>query len=299
MAVKTSRHTIKSAAAMIGAALFLSACQDAERSGSAPYAEADVASVSAKRAFADEAAPPPRNEPGLDEGGSMLAYSYSMGISAPKTSIEPMMNAHQARCVAAGPAVCQVLGASVNRYGDDQASAYLNLRAKPDWLVSFRDQITSDASEAGGKISSNTVNTEDLTRYIVDLDARLAAKTTLRDRIRNLLETNDGSLADILAAERALADVQGEIDSMTAQLRAAKARVAMSALNISYQSDPETSVGLFKPLVEAFGDFGRTSVNSLAAAVRFVAGAWPFFIVLMIVLIILRAWWRGRRRQKG
>ena len=163
-------------------------------------------------------------------------------------------------------------------------------------MKTFRDGVSSDAQEAGGKLTSNTVNAEDLTRYIVDLDARLNAKITLRDRIRTLLETSEGSLSDILNAERALADVQGEIDSMTAQLNAAKARVAMSTLNISYQSDPETSTGLFKPLGEAFGDFGRTSIASLASAVRFVAGAWPFFIIVMIVLAILRMWWRGRSK---
>jgi hypothetical protein len=141
------------------------------------------------------------------------------------------------------------------------------------------------------------VNTEDLTAWIVDLDARLAAKLTLRDRIRNLLETRDGSLSDILAAERALADVQGEIDSMTAQRAAARARVDMSALSISYQSDPVTSTGIFKPLVESFKSFFRTSIASLAEAVDFVARAWPFFIVGLIVLFVLRGWWRGRRAK--
>jgi len=48
--------------------------------------------------------------------------------------------------------------------------------------------------------------------------------------------------------------------------------------------------------MQAFGDFGRTSVESLAEAVRFVARSWPFFIVLMIVLAVLRGWWRGRRK---
>jgi hypothetical protein len=140
------------------------------------------------------------------------------------------------------------------------------------------------------------VYAEDLTQYIVDMDARLEAKLTLRERIRNLLETQEGSLSDVLAAERALADVQGEIDSMTAQLEAARARVSMSALSISYTSDPETATGVFKPLVDAFGDFGRTSVRSLANAVNFVAGAWPFIILVIVALFFLRGWWTGRRK---
>ena len=275
---------------------------DGGQGGYDDYAEEAAPMVSAESdASYAKGAPPPPTEPSPDkppqgeEGGAMLAYSYSMGISAPKTAIEPMANAHQQACLDAGPSVCQVLGASVNRWGEDQVSANINLRATPTWLSDFRANIATDAENAGGRLTANTVSTEDLTRYIIDLDARLNAKITLRDRIRTLLETREGSLSDVLAAERELARVQGEIDSMTAQLAAARARVSMSTLNISYQTDVETSVGVFKPLREALGDFARTSVESLAETVRFIARAWPFFILALIVLAILRFWWRGRR----
>lgn len=247
----------------------------------------------------DAAAPAPDPMPGGEaaNAGVMLAYSYSMGISAPKTAIAPLVAAHERACVEAGVNVCQVMGSSVNSYGEDQVSGYLNIRAEPKWLETFRGGVASDAEKSGGKLTANTVSTEDLTQYIIDTSARLEAKKTLRERIRNLLETRDGTLNDVLAAERALAEVQGEIDSMTASLEAAKARVAMSALSISYSSDPETSVSMWKPLSEAFSAFGRTSTQSLADAVNFVARTWPFFILGLIVLGVLRIWWRGRRKK--
>ncbi len=241
-----------------------------------------------------DAEPAPPVEPG-EQAGAMLAYSYSMGVEAPKGAVSALKDAHEAACMEAGPNVCQVLGSSVNSWDDDHISANLNLRGAPAWLATFRDTIVSDAGEAGGRITSNSVNAEDLTAYIIDLDARLEAKLALRERIKNLLATQEGSLSDILAAERALADVQGEIDSMTAQLAAARARVSMSMLSISYRSDPTTSSGVFKPLREALKGFFRTSVASLAEAVDFVARAWPFFLISLGVLFILRRWWRGRR----
>lgn len=245
-----------------------------------------------------EPAPPPGAEPG-EQAGLMLAYSYSMGIKAPKEAVGSLKSTHEKACMDAGPKLCQVLGSSVNSWGEDYVSANLNLRAAPDWLAGFRESIAADADKAGGRVTSNNVNTEDLTAYLVDIEARLEAKLALRDRIRQLLETRDGTLSDILAAERALADVQGEIDSMTAQRAAARARVDMSALSISYESDPETSTGAFKPLAEAFKSFFRTSIASLAAAVNFVARAWPFFLIAMGVLFFLRAWWRGRRNKNA
>ena len=284
-----------------GSALALAACSDGGNySGSAP-SDAMMAKESARVAYAGDAAvaPAPPPGPGADaaNAGVMLAYSYSMSIEAPKGAVAPLAKAHEKACIDAGPAVCQVMGSSVNAYGEDQVSAYLNLRAEPKWLETFRGGIASDAEKAGGELTANTVSAEDLTQYIIDTSARLDAKKTLRERIKTLLETREGSLNDILAAERALSDVQGEIDAMTAQLDAAKARVAMSSLSISYSSDPETSVSMWKPLAEAFQGFGRTSMQSLAEAVTFVARTWPTLILALIILSILRVWWRGRRKK--
>lgn len=302
----TSFGLLARRAMLASAATFaLAACSDqaekGEARGEAGYAAAP--SMVANQAARDSSMPAPPspqpNEPGA-QGGVMLAYSYSVGITAPKQTIAPMIALHEKKCAEAGPAVCQVLGSSVNSWGEDQVSAYLNIRAEPKWLAEYRGTLAGDAEGAGGKLSSNTVSTEDLTTYIIDTRARLDAKTALRDRIRKLLEEREGSLNDVLAAERALSDVQGEIDSMTAQLEAAKARVAMSALSISYQSDPETSTGVFKPLGEAFSSFGRTLVSSLAEVVNFVARAIiPFALglfALAFVLAILKNVLKGRKK---
>lgn len=292
-----SRHMMKFALAGCLALSLLAACsrEEAYEPDVAAAPEAAVAS----RAYGGDAIMPPEPQPNNDvaNAGVMLAYSYSMGIKAPKEAIALLVALHERACIEAGTKICQVMGSSVNTYGEDQVSGYLNLRAEPKWLETFRGGVASDAEKSGGELTSNTVSTEDLTQFIIDNTARLEAKKALRERIKNLLETREGTLNDVLAAERALSEVQGEIDSMTASLEAAKARVAMSALSISYSSDPETSVSMWKPLSEAFSAFGRTSMQSLADAVNFIARTWPFFILGLIILAILRVWWRGRRRK--
>jgi hypothetical protein len=296
--IKTILKSALTASALIA---FTAGCsQQSEKSES--YGGADMVAAAPSAARAEIASsmpiePPPGPGGEAANAGVMLAYSYSMGIEAPKEAIAPLVAAHEKACIAAGVKVCQVMGSSVNSYGEDQVSGYLNLRAEPKWLEAFRGAVSTDAENAGGEVTSNTVSTEDLTQYIIDTSARLEAKKALRDRIRALLESREGTLNDVLAAERALAEVQGEIDSMTASLDAARARVAMSALSISYASDPEKSYSMWKPLTEAFRSFGRTSMQSLADAVNFVARTWPYFILGLIVLAILRAWWIGRRKK--
>lgn len=243
--------------------------------------------------------PPPGQSPGA-QGGVMLAYSYAMGIKAPKDAIEPLVAAHTKACVEAGVSVCQVLGSSVNSYNDEQVSGYLSLRAEPKWLATYRAAIPGDADKAGGKITQNTVSSEDLTTQITDTEARLRAKIALRDRIKALLERRDGTLSDALQAERELANVQGEIDSMTAQLEVMKARVAMSALTISYETDLNKSGVAANPVVEALSDFGRVTLESLGGIIRFISRAWLPALFLLGLLFVLRllmpVFWTRKKR---
>ncbi len=295
-----SRFNLRIALSCVSALTLLAACDRGEKysSPAADMASSDASVGRAAYAGGESISPaPPAPNGEAANAGVMLAYSYSMGIKAPKEAIAPLVSAHERACIEAGVKLCQVMGSSVNTYNEDQVSGYLTLRAEPKWLETFRGGVASDAEKSGGELTSNAVSTEDLTQYIIDTSARLDAKKALRERIKTLLETREGTLNDVLAAERALAEVQGEIDSMTASLEAAKARVAMSALSISYSSDPETSVSMWKPLGEAFAAFGRTSMQSLADTVNFIARTWPYFILGLVVLGILRMWWMGRKRK--
>lgn len=257
---------------------------------------ADVAASPPPPPAPPEGRPP---EPGA-EAGVMLAYSYAMGIKAPLKMIAPLIEAHTRACLDAGPKVCQVLGSSINRFSDEQVNGYLSLRAAPAWLKTYRESIPGDAEKAGGEVTQNTVSTEDLTTQITDTQARLDAKIALRDRIKALLERRDGTLADALAAERELANVQGEIDSMKATLEVMRARVAMSALTINYETDLNTSGVAANPVVDALADFGRVTLESFAGVIRFVSATWLPALFVMILLFGLRMlaplFWRRRAR---
>lgn len=298
------RYGILAAAA---AALVLGACSRASKSEEGGASDAIVVASAPAPAMARAEAvpadapppPPPGQGPGA-QGGVMLAYSYAMGIKAPKDAIEPLVAAHTKICIDVGVAVCQVLGSSVNSYNDEQTSGYLSLRAEPKWLATYRAAIPSDAEKAGGKITQNTVSSEDLTTQITDTQARLQAKIALRDRIKALLERRDGTLSDALQAERELANVQGEIDSMTAQLESMKARVAMSALTISYETDLNKSGVAANPVVEALSDFGRVTLESLGGIIRFISRTWLPALFLLGLLLVLRllvpVFWTRKKR---
>jgi hypothetical protein len=224
-----------------------------------------------------------------------LAYSYGIGLEIPSERLSGVMDRHVQACQAAGPRLCQLIGS--NRTGDPESfmQGFVSLRAEPTWLRTFMGGLETEADQAGGRITAQTVQSEDLTRQIVDTEARLRALTSLRDRLEALLRSRPGRLADLLEVERELARVQGEIDATQSGLAVMRTRVAMSELTLNYQSAPR-SVGsdTFEPLRNALAGFLGIIVAGIAAIITIIAALIP--VALVVVPIVWLAFrWRKRR----
>lgn len=197
----------------------------------------------------------------------------------------------------AGPDTCQVLGSNTNVQNADYVNANLRLRAALVWLEQFKDTLTSSVEASGGNTINAAVTAEDLTRQIVDTDARLKAQTLLRTRLEKLLETRNAKLSELLSLERELARVQQQIESATTTLNVLRKRVSMSEVNISYQTKQKivtpTSVS---PIGRAFKAFASDFSYAMANVIGFIAGVLPWMILLIPGLWLVRRWWRGRNK---
>ena len=210
------------------------------------------------------------------------------------------MLAHVAACEAAGPRVCIVTDSEVNNQSDDYTNAYLSLRAIPSWIETFQAGLDDEVDAAEGEITSRNKQSVDLTREILDTDARLNAKITLKGRLEDLLATREGDLGELLQVERELARVTGEIESITSNLNALRLRVSMSDMTISYSTKRSlVSGGRSNPLATAFGDFFYNMSAALASVITFFAVGLPWVILIVIFLFIwLRGIWPRIRRAK-
>ncbi len=285
---------------------------EAPAGGESAYVMADMdqrGAVATEEAQAPAAAPAPpmdaNNRAAPSPGGPSqpsgptpvlyLAYTYALGLEIPSERLTGVMDRHIQACQAAGPRLCQLVNS--NRTGDPQSymEGYVSLRGEPSWLNTFKAGMAQEADAAGGRIVSENTTSEDLTRQIVDTEARLRAQTALRDRLQELLRSRPGRLADLLEVERELARVQGEIDAVQSALAVMRTRVSMSELTLSYRSAPR-SVGsdTFEPLRQAFANFLGIIVGGFAAIITIIAVLIPFALVLVPLGWLLLRWRRSR-----
>lgn len=265
----------------------------AQPAPAAPPSDVDSRAVDA--VAQEQQAPGQPSQPTGPAPTLYLAYSYQVGLELPAARLSAVMERHVQACQSAGPRLCQLVGSNVS--GDPQSymSGYVSIRGEPAWLRTFMNGLEAEADDAGGRLKSRTVQSEDLTRQIVDTEARLRAQTALRDRLQDLLRSRPGRLSDLLEVERELARVQGEIDAVQSSLAVMRTRVSMSELTLSYESGPQpVGSDTFEPLRQAFANFLGIVVSGFAAIIVIIAGLIPFAVVIVPIVWLLLRWRKAR-----
>lgn len=278
--------------------LALAACsRPGERS--APSSEAvavDLAAPSAPAAKASARAAVSPVQAATAQTLPQLAYVYQTWIEAPAAAVPGLLARHETACRSAGAAVCQIISAQGSSRSGDASDAQLTLRAEPGWLQRFRGGLAGDAQSVKGKVTGSVTKSEDLTRSIVDTEAALRAKTVLAGRLEQLLATRQGKLSELLELERALAQVQGEIDAARSELAVMRTRVATSELTLSYNSRPLASGdGAWRPLSEAVRGSVKVFATVLAVLVTLAAAALPIAALAGLGWLV----WRRTRRPRA
>jgi hypothetical protein len=116
----------------------------------------------------------------------------------------------------------------------------LEVQATAPWIARFR--AGAEAKAAGGRLDGAQVQSEDLSRSIVDTEAAVRAKAALRDRLQQLLADQPGKLSDVMDVEHELTQAQTDLDATQSELAVMRTRVATSKLAIAYNA-----VGLGSP----------------------------------------------------
>ena len=148
-----------------------------------------------------------------------------------------------------------------------------------------------------GKVETETVSTQDVTKAYADLESRLRAKRDAEGRLRDILRTRTARLSDVLEAERELSRMVEEIEQIEGERRYYDQQVALSTISATLH-EPEAVIrpGALAPLVEALRDSLQLLATSTGALVYVTVLVLPWATVGMIVWFGVRT---ARRRKKA
>jgi hypothetical protein len=273
------RQFPKSAIAM-GAAvslLALGACGEVQQDeASAPsQVEAaaegagDAATAPAEAAAEASSALPPLAE--IPVTLPQLAYVYDYRWRMPAEEIGALQRRHASLCEQQGPASCQILGMSKSGEEESEVTGVLQMAVASKQARAFGVLLEDEAEDAGAEQVSAEIGSEELSKTIVDTEARLAARTELRDRLLQVLKTRKGSVEELVEAERSVAAVNEEIDQAKSWLKEMEGRVAYSKVTVHYETGTPATSDFLSPVAGALGSLG--TIFGYMLAILIVVGA--------------------------
>jgi glycine cleavage system regulatory protein len=225
--------------------------------------------------------------------GALSAVAHRFTLVVPSAEIEAVQEKNSAACVKHG---CNILSSSIDRSDRGSVSASMSIRIKPDAYDAFAAALAAPPA----RIRNHSQTADDLAAPVLDIEKRMATKTTLRERLTALLnDQNTKTAADMIDIEKELSQAQGEIENLTAQLENLRKRTDMVSVDITYIGATGGFGGFdLEPLHEAVMGIGQTVVRSLAMLVYCLAAVGPWLPLVAIVWwIIRRSVWRRRSSQ--
>ena len=288
-------------------ALALAACSD---NSSYETAEAVTTMDVAEEPMADAAPPPPpaiaeaeagsdssetSSLPAIPAAAPKIAYVYSYGFRVGRDEIAPLQERHADMCIKLGPLTCQVRSLQQNGAEDDYGYGELQLSVAADKAREFGRELVAATEKAGGDQVASSIEGEDLSKQIVDTEARLRSREVLRDRLMEVLRTRKGSVQELVEAERGVAQVNEEIDQARSWLQEMRGRVAYSRVTVTYQSEGAGPGGFFEPIRKSIGSIGPVAGTVIGGMIVLLTIFGPIALVVFGLWLLLK---RIRRREE-
>ena len=213
-----------------------------------------------------------------------LAITHRFAIRLPGADTEAIQQKHMAECAKLG---CTILSTSIDRSNEGRISARASVRIKPDSYDAFAAVLAAPPAQ----VTMRAQSAEDLAMPIVDAERRLAAKTVLRDRLTAMLRDQSvKTAADLITIEKELAQVQTDIEAITAQRDNLRTRTDMVRIEISYVGAAGQIGGAdLTPIYQAVNGISQTAINSVSWLISTLVAVVPWIPVVALI------WWAARR----
>jgi hypothetical protein len=291
---------------LVAAAATLAACSASETSDPAKQGST-VTAFAPEESAADRA---PTESPAVTRPGTAksdappklpvsipkLAYAYALTYLLPGDKIAATQDAHRDLCEEMGPARCQLLALDRGIGNEQSSNASLKLRVASSEARRFQILLEHDVTEAGGRTENAKITTDEVSKQIVDTQARIRQRELLVSRLTEALRTRNGTPTDLLAAERGVTQAQEELDQAKSWLSALQGRVAMSEFDIRYGAiaPSATTEGVGAQLGEAAQGSGAVFLIGLRFVLSLAIYLLPWLLLAALPVLLIRRF--GKRR---
>lgn len=222
-----------------------------------------------------------------------IAYTYGYTFRLSSATVPQVQERHLELCRRLGPDRCRIVNLERSAASGDYLTASTTMQVAAPIAREFGDRLAATAAEAGGEAVERSIAGEDLSRQMIDAEARIRTREALIRRLTTLLETRSGNIQQAVEAERAINTAQEELDAARGWLAEMRTRVDMSTFDIRYTSGAPLGGGVGDPLRHALSDVGSLAARSLAALILLVGVVLPWALAGLAVFYTVR---RVRRR---
>ena len=235
-----------------------------------------------------EAAGNSASENDIPVSNPQIAYSYEFGYRVSAGQISKVQRQHSSYCEKQGPSVCRVI--NLRRSGDEANYAYamLHLEVAAPKAKNFGTSLTDIVEQAGGYEASTAIAGEDLSKQIVDTEARLRSRELLSKRLTELLRTRNGSVEELVKAERAVTDVNEEIDKARSWLAEMRGRITFSKVIVNYESNAPGAGSFTAPIRSAWNNISSMMGSSIGSLITILTVTLPWILILALAIYLRR-----------
>jgi hypothetical protein len=154
-----------------------------------------------------------------------------------------------------------------------------------------------------GEVRSINSTSDDVTAEYYDIEARIRNKQQEEERLLKLLADATGKLAEILAVERELSRVRGEIEQAQGRLRMLKDVTELTTVTVSVTEIknyvPDQAPTYLTRVRRALGTSTTAFVSTVQALSLVMVALVPWLPVPLVLVLIIVMVRRLRRRRRG
>lgn len=171
---------------------------------------------------------------------------------------------------------------------DDRTTQNITVRVPAEKF----DDLLERVSENARKIDYRNIHSQDVTEEFIDIEARLRTKKDLERRYLELLKKAT-RVEELVAIEKEIGTLRGEIESIEGRLKYLNNQVNMSTLTIDFYQLTGSTLNFSSKLGNAIVSGWRLLLAFLVGLVNL----WPFLLIMTITLFVFIRVRRKRGRS--